>query len=155
MLAKALNIDPANLAISKKSAHLTSDDDIAHVQLLNFSILSIFLIPFGNLILPATILFFNRTNEKVYRIGKKILSFQIVSTLILAVVSVMIFLFVDRGSGAIPLPVMICYVMYIAVSVGIVFQTAMHVQKKKEVPAVLPQHGMTFLMSQKCHVKVA
>ncbi len=137
-LARALNVESTVLAPTTDQAGALSEDDLSTVQLINFSILSIFLIPFGNLIVPSLIFSVNKTSQTVSSLGRKIISFQIISTVILAFLTIMIFLLIDRGSGAIPLPVLICYVMYVTVSIFVVFQTAIHITKNKETPNFFP-----------------
>lgn len=137
-LAKTLNVDPLSLAGIKENAADEDQDDIIKVQLLNFSILSVLLVPFGNLILPTFIFLLNKTNNKVASIGKRIIRFQLLTTVVLFYLTVLIFMNIGRGSGAIPTPVVICYVMYVLVSAFIVFRTFVHLQREQKAPNFFP-----------------
>lgn len=136
-LAKVLDIPPSQLFDLTK--HQGAEKaDIEKIKLLNFSILSVFLIPFGNIILPIIIYLGNRKNQAVNQAGRKIISFQIVSTFVLFFLSVLIFLFIGRGNGAIPLPVFIIYSMIVIVNSLIVIRTAIDIEKENELLSFFP-----------------
>ena len=137
-LAGTLNVAPELLLASEKNRH-TPDADLFTVKIMNFSILSVFFVPFGNLILPAIIFRLNKTNEKVVSLGKQIIRFQIICTTVLFYLTMLIFMYVDRGSGAIPVPVLICYVMYISINILIVVRTFIHLEKEQKVPKFFPK----------------
>ncbi|MEO1032718.1 MAG: helix-turn-helix transcriptional regulator [Bacteroidota bacterium] len=137
-LAKALNVQDQDLLILKESQDSKAESDLNKVKLLNFSVLSVLLVPFGNIILPTLICLYHRANKNVNRIGRKIIGFQIVTTLILFFLTVIIFLTTGRGNGAIPLPVFICYSMIAMVNIIIVVRTAVDIVKKREVLKFFP-----------------
>ena len=136
-LAKALNVQSKDL-LDIITDHGTNKNDLNKIKLLNFSVLSVLLVPFGNIILPTLIFLKHKTNKNVNKVGRKIIGFQIVTTLILFFLSVLIFLFIGRGNGAIPLPVFICYSMIAIVNCFIVIRTSMDIDQKKEVLKFFP-----------------
>ena len=137
-LATTLDIEDKALLSLKTNEETQTESDLNKLKLLNFSILSVLLIPFGNIILPSLILILHRSNQVVNQIGRKIISFQIIITAFLFFLSVIIFSSIGRGNGAIPLPVFICYVMMAMVNFFIVIRTAMEINQKKEVLKFFP-----------------
>nr|WP_281397796.1 DUF4870 domain-containing protein [Winogradskyella flava] len=105
---------------------------------MNFSILSVLMLPFGNLILPTLVYFFNIKNDYVKTIGKRIISIQILSTFFLVFLSVSIFLLMGRGNGAIPKPVPIIYFMYTLVSILIVIKTSRDLDRNRKILKIFP-----------------
>ncbi|MEM8488046.1 MAG: DUF4870 domain-containing protein, partial [Bacteroidota bacterium] len=115
-----------------------SAESLNVVKLMNFSILSVLMLPFGNLIVPGLIYFSNKTNEHMRNIGKRILGFQFLSTAVFCYITVLLFLIVDRGHGAVPLPVISSYLIYSSVSMLIVFKTHWHLDKEQSAPSFFP-----------------
>lgn len=78
-IAEALNIAPEQLAESKPA-----DDDrvLQKLELINLSILSFIIIPFGNLIFPIMIWRKYSYGELVDQVGRRIINFQITWSLI-------------------------------------------------------------------------
>lgn len=77
-LAKSLNTEPENL--------ITTNDNwsiIARAKLINISVLSSLILPFGNIIFPS-ILTYKTKEPEAKELGKNIISFQIIYSLILA-----------------------------------------------------------------------
>ena len=136
-LAKALNV-PSESLLQPINGPSFEKKDVNILKLLNFSILSVLLVPFGNLILPTLIFLRNKTNKHVNEAGRKIIGFQIVATFFLFFLSVLIFLFVGRGNGAIPLPVFISYSMIVLVNCLIVIRTSLDIDQNKEVLKFFP-----------------
>ena len=137
-LAAALNVEHKDLLDLSENQSLQEKSDINKTKLLNFSILSVFLLPFGNIILPTLIFYKHRKNQNVNKVGRKIIGFQIVLTVVLFFLSVLIFLFIGRGNGAIPLPVFISYSMIALVNGFIVIRTSMDIDQEKEVLKFFP-----------------
>ena len=138
-LAKALQVDSSELRITNEASSALPDDYLHKVRLMNFSILSVFLLPFGNLILPTLIFLFNREDDGVNSLGRKIISFQIVATPVLFFLTVIIFMVVGRGNGAIPLPVFIWYVLFVSFSILIVILTSISLDKERDCPKFFPK----------------
>jgi len=137
-LAKVLEVDSLELNVADQTKHFVKEDDLKKLKLLNFSILSVFIIPFGNILLPTLVFLRHRSRESVNVIGRKIISFQIVTSVILFLLSVVIFLLVGRGNGQVPMPVFICYAMIVLVNIIIVFRTSKEIDTKKEVLSFFP-----------------
>lgn len=136
-LAKALEVKSSDIVISQSEIQ-EPYDDLHKVKLMNFSILSVLMLPFGNLILPTLVYFFNKKNYYVKTIGKRIISIQILSTFFLVFLSVSIFLLVGRGNGAIPKPVPIIYFMYTTVSILIVVKTSRDLDRNRKILKIFP-----------------
>ncbi len=136
-LAKTLEVDSTDILISSEEEG-TGYGDFHKVKLINFSILIVLLIPFGNLILPTILFFFHRSDEYVNSLGRKIISAQILITFVLSVVSIFIFLIMGRGNGAIPKPVFVIYLMYTITTILIVIRTSKEIDTKKEVLKYFP-----------------
>lgn len=137
-LAKTLNVEDYTILVFEENEIKKDDYELSKVKLLNFCILSVFIIPFGNIILPALVLFRYRKNKTVNHLGRRILSFQIINTFILFFLSVIVFLLIGRGGGSIPLPVFVSYVLIIVVNITIVVITSFEIDKNKDVPKFFP-----------------
>lgn len=78
-LANFFETEPENLI-----AHSDEKDSIERAKLINISVLTYLLIPFGNLILP-TILTYKSTDERARELGKEIINIQIIYTFTLGI----------------------------------------------------------------------
>lgn len=136
-LARALHVQHNELHDLTENRGVQKGD-INTIRILNFSILSVLLIPFGNIILPTIIYLRHKKNKAINKAGRKIIGFQIVSSFILFFLSVLIFLFVGRGNGAIPIPVFISYCMIVVVNSLIVIRTAIDIDQEKEILNFFP-----------------
>ncbi len=137
-LAKTLNIESGTFKPSETIKLTETKDIYSKVKLQNFSILSVMLIPFGNLIFPALIFFIHRKDKQIQIIGKKILSFQMISTFLLFFVTFIIFATLDRGFGAIPLPVFVCYIMYVLSGLSTVIYTSIYMHPDNKLLNLFP-----------------
>ncbi len=137
-LAKTLNIESGTFKPSEKIKLTETKDIYAKVKLQNFSILSVIFIPFGNIIFPTLVFFRHRKDKQISTLGKKILNFQILSTLFCFIITVVIFQSVGRGPGAIPIPVFICYPLYILVSLSTVIYTSLHMNTENKLLNLFP-----------------
>jgi len=136
-LASSLNIEAKELMILEMEDKASKVVDLAKVRLLNFSILAVLILPFGNLIVPSILLLLNKTNQEVHTIGRKIIGTQIIVTFVFFVITVFIFLVIGRGNGAIPLPVFISYVLFGIVSIVLVARTSIDLDNLDEGEEVL------------------
>ena len=122
-LAEALEIDTENL-LNKKI-------ELDKIKIINISVLSFFIVPFGNIILP-TILTFNSKNEKTKSLGKEIVSFQIIWTVITSILLI-ISPFIQRWlSISIPL-IFILLIPLICINVFIVFKNSISLEHKNKL----------------------
>jgi len=109
-------------------------DDYYVLRLMNLSILSIIICPFGNIIFPGLIFWRFQENPAIKSIGKKIFVFQLVMTAILFFVSGVICHFVGRGNGVVPIPVYINYTLIVLLSVGVVMSNSLQLDRKFQAP---------------------
>ena len=136
-LAKTLDIESSNLIVLAEENNVTTNDT-HKLKLMNFSILSVLLIPFGNIIVPTIFFLLHKSNRHVNSLGRRILSIQILSTFLLSFIAIGLFFIIGRGGGAIPLPVPIIYFMYTTVSIIIVIHTSMAIDKNKQILKFFP-----------------
>lgn len=137
-LAKTLNIESTDILLDEGNPRLFAKDNINILKLMNFSVLTMFVIPFGNIIFPAIIFFKNRGNGKINTIGKKILNFQILSMLILPFFLIILFLFIGRGNGGIPITLIVSYLTYGLANIIITIHTSIQINEEKEVLSFVP-----------------
>jgi transcriptional regulator with XRE-family HTH domain len=82
-IAKALHITQENLLESRKEQL-----DVRRVKMINLSVLSFFVLPFGNVILPL-ILTYRSENEQVRVLGYKIITVQIAWTAVTSLLMIL------------------------------------------------------------------
>ena len=75
-LAKTLNIESIDLLIDESSFKSLNKSSLSKLKLMNFSILTMLIIPLGNIIFPSIIFFRNRDDEMVNTVGKKNFKFS-------------------------------------------------------------------------------
>ena len=122
-LAKALEINPENL-LNKKI-------DLEKIKIINISTLSFFIIPFGNIILPAILTFISK-NEKTKSLGKDILSIQIIWTITTSILLI-ISPFIQRWLLInIPLLIVVLIIL-ICINIFITFKNAISLTNKSEL----------------------
>ena len=107
-LARTLNINSADLIIQEPLNPLPDSHKTNHLKILNLSAIAVLLIPLANIILPAFILWKNRDDEKIKKIGSKIVSFQIfwtLGTLVMCIIIpiVLLLLFQSLNGASVPL----------------------------------------------------
>lgn len=122
-LAEALEVDTESLS-NKKT-------ELDRVKVINISVLSFLIIPFGNIIIPA-ILTFKSKNEKTKLLGKEIVSVQIIWTVIMCLLLIITPLFKRLVSINIPL-IYILLIPLICINVFIVFKNAISLVNKNKL----------------------
>ena len=137
-LAKCLNIESSDLLLQEDLSNSKFGYEFEKVKLLNLSIMSLLLIPFGNLIVPTLVFLYNRTDRKVNTLGRKILSFQILHSLLLFFLLFVLFISIGRGNGQIPLPVAIVYITNVFINSIVVIVTSIQINQKKEFFRFVP-----------------
>ena len=135
-LAKFLGVENSDLLATIEIKRSSQSDD--KLKLMNFCVFAVWLIPFGNIIIPAIVFLKNRGIENVYTTGSKILSFQILSLLILPLILIALFLLIGRGPGQIPIPVGISYLTYGLVNSLFTIHNAIQINRKKEILSFVP-----------------
>lgn len=137
-LAKTLNIESTDILHDEDNSILFSENNVDKLKLINFSILTMLVIPFGNIIFPSIIFFRNRKDGKINTIGKKILSFQILSMFFLPFFFGIISLFIGKGNGGFQTPFYIYYVTYGIGNIIIVIHTSIKINQEKEIFKFVP-----------------
>lgn len=122
-LAKALEIEPKNL-LNKKI-------DLEKIKIINISTLSFFIIPFGNIILPAILTFISK-NEKTKSLGKDILSIQIIWTITTAILLI-ISPFIQRWLLINTPLLIVVLIILICINIFITFKNAISLTNKSEL----------------------
>ncbi|RNC87010.1 MAG: helix-turn-helix domain-containing protein [Winogradskyella sp.] len=84
-LAKVFNIAPEAIQDEFKAAKLSNNDDITKIRFINLSVLSFIGIPFGNILVPFILWWRNRKSKHVDEIGRRIINFQILFTVVLSI----------------------------------------------------------------------
>lgn len=83
MLAEALGVETAVLHRSPETAEPTESPGLLSSKLINLSVLSFFVLPLGNIILPLIIWRKRRASGAVDEMARKIINFQVIWTLLL------------------------------------------------------------------------
>jgi transcriptional regulator with XRE-family HTH domain len=139
-LARTLSIERINIIQDESDNKLLVKNNLSTLKLMNFSILTMLVFPFGNIIFPAIVYFKNNNgDEKVKTIGKKILNFQILSMLLLPFVLVLLFLFIGKGYAGLPLTFILSYLTYALANIIITIHTSIQINEKKEVLGFVPK----------------
>ena len=85
VLSTAFQMSPAMLQQQFRSIAATKTSEITTIRLINLSTLACLGIPFGNLIFPFILWRKNRDSNFVDEMGRRILNFQIIWTLVLSI----------------------------------------------------------------------
>ncbi len=141
-LATALNIDPIQLQQNELSPNTTEQQTQSIIKLINWSALIVIVIPFANIIAPLIILQKNKDNNLVSKMGKKIVSVQILwtfFTLVLAISLPLLYLWnIDQSySGSVPLFIPV-YFIAIFLNIIIILMIAFQLSNKNEYDFYLP-----------------
>lgn len=141
-LATALNIEPTLLQLKDFSLVPDEQNTQAIIKLINWSALTVIIIPFTNIIIPLIILHKNKENNLVSKMGKKIVSVQILWTffsLVLAIFLPLLYLlFMDRAySGSVPIFIPI-YLLAVFINAIIILTIAFQLSNKEENDFWLP-----------------
>lgn len=141
-LSKALNINSTDLVNSVSQNTLPVSNNTLKLKILNFSAITILVIPLANIFIPAYIYWKNRDDEKVKGIGSKIVSFQIFWTLATLLISIVIpalllLLFSTLRTGSIPLFVPI-YFISAFLNIYFIIQFAIKINKQLPILQKIP-----------------
>ena len=83
VLSEAFNIKPVFLQNQFISNQHTKQSEINAIRFINLSILTFLVIPFGNIIFSFILWRKNHTSEFINKVGKRIVNFQIIWSIIL------------------------------------------------------------------------
>lgn len=137
-LANALDVESSEILIEENLELTNSIEDKSKLKIMNLSILTVLIIPFGNIIFPFIFFIRNRNNLFFKINGKKILSFQILTTLLLPFLVIIMTFLTGRGPGQFPLNIFIPYLLYVAITVLIAVKTAIDINANKEILTFSP-----------------
>ncbi|MEO9510675.1 MAG: helix-turn-helix domain-containing protein [Flavobacteriaceae bacterium] len=137
-LARTLSIESTDILHDESNPRLFEKKNINTLKLMNFSVLTMLIIPFGNIIFPAIIYFKNRDDGKINTIGKKILNFQILSMLVLPFFLVILFLLIGRGYAGLTMTFIASYFTYGLANIIITIYTSIQINEEKEVLSFVP-----------------
>lgn len=135
-LANALNIEPIDLRHQDSSMIPDRQKAQSIIKLINWSALAVVIIPLANIIVPLIILHNSKDKETVCRIGKKIVSVQILWTFSsLALTSFLPLLYLSLKdqtyAGSVPIFIPI-YLLTVFVDVVIILTIAFQLSNKND-----------------------
>jgi len=142
-LAQTLNIDPAKLHLKNENSLNTSNLEISNtLKLLNLSSLVVLLFPLGNLILPAFLFYSNRNDESVNKYGQRILSYQLLWTLLtlltmLVGYAILCLVYPPFRGSQVPLYVPI-YIICVVINVYFTIKAAIQINKGHTILPFVP-----------------
>jgi len=129
-LSKVFTIEPAVFQEQFVAVQQNKDADLSAIKTINLSVLALFGLPFGNIILPILLWRRKRQSNLVDEVGRKIINFQILWSIVLCVLlSVAPFIDISAFSST-PL-ILILFLVALVINLFIVFRTALLLQKNK------------------------
>jgi transcriptional regulator with XRE-family HTH domain len=142
-IADALEIPVEELS-SVESTQQPTDEALAVLRLINLSALVVFILPVGNILVPLLIWRKNKDLPLVNIIGKKIISFQILWTLVTFLVaisahSILISLTRSVSIGRLPPTIFLVYFILLTVNFILIVRSAILLGKEKtEIYSFVP-----------------
>lgn len=141
-LSLALKVDPIALRTPNFIASEVEVPAKEALKIMNWSAIVVILLPLSNIILPTLIYFKNKKHAGIKRIGKKIITVQILWTIGACVAMVLVpllcmFLMGDSYAGSVPMWVPVYYVAAL-INVGIIVRIAYFLSNKDEDDYWLP-----------------
>jgi len=99
LLAQALGVSIEELSMLADASNVPTEEDQGFLKLMNLSALTLWFIPFGNILVPLALWIFKKDAIKgVRELGKRILNFQITWSLITYGLGLIIMFFMLKGS---------------------------------------------------------
>ncbi|MFH6770654.1 helix-turn-helix domain-containing protein [Gaetbulibacter aestuarii] len=126
-LAEEFHMEPSALQAQYLHTKRSRDSEISTIKMINLSAFSFLGIPFGNLILPIIIWRNNRDSQFVDEVGRRIVNFQILFTLILSLLLILMPFTVSKLFPGIPL-VLITALMAYLFNIVVIIRTAVKIQ---------------------------
>jgi len=128
VLSAIFNMQPSELQDEFKIVEHIKKSETTAVRIINMGILTFIGIPFGNLLVPIYLWKKNRTSKFVDELGKRIINFQIIWSVVLCMLMILS-PFISRiffsNTPIILLVLLIAYVF----NIGIVCHTALKLQR--------------------------
>lgn len=131
-LCKILKIDIKDLGLENENKEFNIEN-IATIKQMNFLALCVLFIPLTNLILPA--IFYWKNKEKLNTNASKILSFQILWTLITITFLLLSAHFDIFKSGRFPINT---YIFCVIINIYFIIETSIRLNKSKEILKFVP-----------------
>ncbi len=128
MISAIFNMKPSVLQEAFKDIEQIKKTETTTVRLINLSVLSCLGIPFGNLIVPILLWRKNRQSKFVDEIGKRIINFQIMWSVILAILLILSPFISHEFFSNFPLILLVLFAGYVF-NIVIVCHTAMKLQR--------------------------
>lgn len=127
-LSEVFNMEPSGLLNKFTAKEEVSDSDSLSIKIINLSALSLFIIPFGNILFPIIIWYKKRQSKIVDETGRRIINFQIIWSILLCILlSVSPFLG-DKIPSPIPLILIILFTAML-INIMIISFTAISLQR--------------------------
>ncbi len=130
MLAKAFDLTPVELQERFAREASTDEREVLRVKLINLSVLTFYLCPFGNIIFPFYLWRKYRSSSLVEAMGRRIVNFQIFWTVTM-ISSLIVAPFTN--DFFFPSHNLVLYVLFLflALNVGVVLATARSIQREE------------------------
>jgi len=141
-LAKALGVETKELISQESSNQPLGLDNTDWLKLMNLSTLGVVVVPLSNIFIPAIIFWKTRNQEAVNRYGRRILSFQILWTLVTMVLMmivpvILLLLFKPLQGGGIPLALPV-YFISVILNVCVTIRIALAINAESNVMETIP-----------------
>ena len=141
-LAKALGVETKELISQGSSNQPLGLDNTDWLKLMNLSTLGVVVVPLSNIFIPAIIFWKTRNQEAVNRYGRRILSFQILWTLVTMVLMmivpvILLLLFKPLQGGGIPLALPV-YFISVILNVCVTIRIALAINAESNVMETIP-----------------
>lgn len=126
-LAEEFNMEPSTLQAKYLTVKRSRDSEITTIKMINLSVLSFLGIPFGNLIFPIIIWRNNRDSQLVDELGRRVVNFQILFTLLLCLLLILLPFTVAKLLPGIPIMLIALLVAYLF-NIAVIIRTAIKIQ---------------------------
>lgn len=128
VLSEVFNMEPLVLREEFKNTELAKKSEATSIRLINLSVLSCLGIPFGNILLPLILWRKNRKSKFVDEIGRRIINFQIIWSITLAILLSISPFITHKFFSNTPIILFVLFVVY-GVNIVIVCNTAIKLQR--------------------------
>ncbi len=141
-LARALGVETKELVSQESLNQPLRAENLDWLKLMNLSTLSVVVIPLSNILIPVIVFWRNKNREAGIRYGRKILSFQILWTLITILLMgvvpvVLLLLFKPLQGGGIPLAVPV-YLISVLLNVCVTIRIALALNGRSNIMETIP-----------------
>ncbi len=127
-LAKAFNINPADLKRGFQPIENSKEDEQLSISFINLSALGFIIFPFGNILFPYLLWKRKRTSKATDKAGRKILNIQILWTLLLSMLLIIAPFLDNRLDDSMPLILIVLFSMMV-INFIVILYTASLIRK--------------------------